>query len=272
MDDLQNCPLSPVRLSDRDKPAPRRTVVLSVGGDLFETTKDTLCVHENSFFAKMFKGSWKEAEVESDREAPIFIDRDPSVFPIILQYLRSSKVYLEESFSNSFLERIETEAEYYALPEVASACTEELEGRQKRAEKRDSVMPNSNAKHEQFKCVRCDLLDIYLEDGWSFVSVFKGDEMMGCSGNGPGLVAASPVQHRCSHCGVAVLGRTEEHFKLFQPTFAVVKKYVCSSDKPKLATLHAPNTFRDSRQASQQVPSPPTFTPLSPLVLDASFG
>ncbi|EYC09460.1 hypothetical protein Y032_0060g3130 [Ancylostoma ceylanicum] len=85
-------------------------VVLNVGGQKFFTTKETLkssVCRENTFFTNL-----------SDSQGEIFIDRDPSVFMYILNYLRDGKVAIpEDQFART---RICQEAEGYSSLRKAS--------------------------------------------------------------------------------------------------------------------------------------------------------
>ena len=59
---------------------------LNVGGEIFPTTKATLCFKPKSKLAKMVRG---ETEQLFDKDGNLFIDQDPKYFPYILQYLRT---------------------------------------------------------------------------------------------------------------------------------------------------------------------------------------
>ena len=59
---------------------------LNVGGEMFLTSKATLCFERWSGLAKMVRG---EKEQLFDKDGNLFIDQDPKYFPYILQYLRT---------------------------------------------------------------------------------------------------------------------------------------------------------------------------------------
>ncbi|VDK58064.1 unnamed protein product [Cylicostephanus goldi] len=64
-------------------------VVLNVGGTKFYTTVDTLrnsAAAENSIFVSM------DLAVSKTKNGEVFIDRDPTVFKYILNYLRDGRV------------------------------------------------------------------------------------------------------------------------------------------------------------------------------------
>ena len=68
---------------------PSEKVRLNVGGSLFETSLSTLCRDPTSLLASMFSGRHL-LSVESD--GSYFIDRDPTHFRLVLNYLRDLRV------------------------------------------------------------------------------------------------------------------------------------------------------------------------------------
>lgn len=64
---------------------------LSVGGDHFETSLETLLKDPNSMLAAMFSGRHYVQKCEDGR---YFIDRDGTHFRYILNYLRDGNTYL----------------------------------------------------------------------------------------------------------------------------------------------------------------------------------
>lgn len=66
--------------------APSNKIKFDVGGQHFATTVETLTKLPNTYFAAMFSGNWA---LELDSEGFVFLDRDPILFGIILQYLRT---------------------------------------------------------------------------------------------------------------------------------------------------------------------------------------
>ena len=63
----------------------RGRVTINMGGTHFETSVETL--RQCQFFRAMFSGSW---DCSAGAETPIFIDRDPARFAILLNFLRSN--------------------------------------------------------------------------------------------------------------------------------------------------------------------------------------
>eukprot|EP00026_Physarum_polycephalum_P012190 Phypoly_transcript_12469.p1 GENE.Phypoly_transcript_12469~~Phypoly_transcript_12469.p1 ORF type:complete len:326 (+),score=33.49 Phypoly_transcript_12469:114-1091(+) len=90
-------------------------ITLNVGGQKFTTSKTTLLSHKGSFFdAMLSSGKWKP-----DSKGRYFIDRNPELFPVILDYLRTGKVNLKK-YSYDVYEDLQTELDFYliSIPET----------------------------------------------------------------------------------------------------------------------------------------------------------
>jgi hypothetical protein len=91
-------------------------IKLDVGGTYFTTSKATLLKYKNSFFSGMFEGRY---EIHPDTaDGSYFIDRNPAVFPIILDFLRDGQNINIKSLTTSQLEQLRYEATYYQLPDL----------------------------------------------------------------------------------------------------------------------------------------------------------
>ncbi|CAH8440848.1 unnamed protein product [Heterobilharzia americana] len=100
-------------------------VNLNVGGRKFSTSRNTLLWNKNSFFSILLDGALPTMKDES---GAIFIDRDPDMFSIILNYLRTNELNLSGVDINS----LKNEAQFYALESLVrklSLCEENLLGR-----------------------------------------------------------------------------------------------------------------------------------------------
>jgi hypothetical protein len=62
---------------------------LNVGGQRFSTSRQTLTWISDSFFTAMLSGL---ISTNRDEQGYIFIDRDPKLFSIILNYLRTKEL------------------------------------------------------------------------------------------------------------------------------------------------------------------------------------
>lgn len=92
-------------------------IKLDVGGQIFATTITTLTKIPNSFFGAMFSGRWPD---KRDQDGCFFIDRDPSVFGMVIQFLRDyphNKIVLS-SLSLTQRAQLREDAEYYQLKEL----------------------------------------------------------------------------------------------------------------------------------------------------------
>jgi len=67
-------------------------VSINVGGNRFQTTLNTLVADQSSMLSAMFSGRFK---LEQDENGAIFIDRDPTHFRHILNFLRDGIEYLK---------------------------------------------------------------------------------------------------------------------------------------------------------------------------------
>jgi len=97
--------------------AAARKVVLDVGGQRFAVSKDTLLLQKDSFFHAMLgSDSWRP-----DADGSYFIDRNPLVFPVILEYLRTGKLDTRQ-YSYDISDLLKAELDYYliSIPESIS--------------------------------------------------------------------------------------------------------------------------------------------------------
>ncbi|KAJ3285006.1 BTB/POZ domain-containing protein kctd6 [Borealophlyctis nickersoniae] len=70
-------------MSNRDE-----TVSFNVGGRLFTTSKTTLNMHPDSMLTRMVNFP------KNDGQSTFFIDRDPDLFAVVLNYLRTNELHL----------------------------------------------------------------------------------------------------------------------------------------------------------------------------------
>mmetsp|Transcript_6452 Transcript_6452/g.7005 ORF Transcript_6452/g.7005 Transcript_6452/m.7005 type:complete len:206 (+) Transcript_6452:98-715(+) len=88
-------------------------VKLNVGGQLFTTTSTTLKAVSNSMLSAMFSGRFK---LEKDTSTnSVFIDRDPTYFHHILNWLRNKTL---PDLSLREIQSLIIEAEYYQLVDL----------------------------------------------------------------------------------------------------------------------------------------------------------
>jgi len=87
-------------------------IILNVGGERFSTSLSSLRSIKGSFFEKMFR---KGANTTIGADGTYFIDRDPSSFGHILDYLRNGDLLIK-SDDQSLRMKLLDDAEYYTLP------------------------------------------------------------------------------------------------------------------------------------------------------------
>jgi len=88
-------------------------IILNVGGKLFTTSLSTLRSVSGTFFEKMFR---KGANTTASADGKYFIDRDPSTFGYVLDYLRSGDLLIKSEDKNMRMQVL-ADAEYFQLPE-----------------------------------------------------------------------------------------------------------------------------------------------------------
>jgi len=69
-------------------------VELNVGGRVFHTTRETLCKGETLFKTLFSQLNTGDVDTQRDMEGRIFVDRNPDVFRITLDYLRTGVIRL----------------------------------------------------------------------------------------------------------------------------------------------------------------------------------
>ena len=99
-------------------------IKLNVGGNIFQTSVETLTKYPESLIAEMFSAKFN---LKTDDDGCYFIDRDGTHFRHILNYLRSGTTPVS-SILNAFSEEISIEAEYYGLVGLLNAIKAKLNG------------------------------------------------------------------------------------------------------------------------------------------------
>lgn len=87
-------------------------IILNVGGGIFETTRQTLTKQPNSMLYSMFCGR-NEDIVKPDEKGHYFIDRDPTHFKTILNYLRTNQFIFPKSETERA--QLELELDFYCI-------------------------------------------------------------------------------------------------------------------------------------------------------------
>lgn len=82
----------------------------------FSTSRQTLTWIPDTFFTALLSG---RISILRDEKGAIFIDRDPQVFSIILNYLRTKEIVLKDVDLRS----LKHEAEYYGISSLVKRLT-----------------------------------------------------------------------------------------------------------------------------------------------------
>lgn len=108
---------SPPMKRQRQSCAPTEGIIsLNVGGTTFVTMRSTLLNISESYFARRFGGQYDEAPTVNGH---FFIDRDPTHFRFVLQYLRDQRVDLPDGLDT--LKQLLTESMFFGMDGLAHA-------------------------------------------------------------------------------------------------------------------------------------------------------
>uniref|UniRef100_A0A914VBZ6 BTB domain-containing protein n=1 Tax=Plectus sambesii TaxID=2011161 RepID=A0A914VBZ6_9BILA len=91
-----------------------KLITLNVGGKHFTTRISTLM--QSEFFARLFNSDWREHINETGSNC-LFIDRNPDLFELILDFLRGSFLLPE---SDELRQRILIEADYFGVASMVA--------------------------------------------------------------------------------------------------------------------------------------------------------
>ncbi|XP_069764118.1 BTB/POZ domain-containing protein KCTD5-like isoform X2 [Narcine bancroftii] len=136
-------------------------VRLNVGGTHFLTTRQTLCREEKSFLYRLCQ---EEGELLSDRDetGAYLIDRDPTYFGPILNYLRHGKLVINKELAE---EGVLEEAEFYNIAPLIKLVKEKIK-------ERDCKPTQIPTKHvyRVLQCQEEELTQMVstMSDGWKF--------------------------------------------------------------------------------------------------------
>ncbi|XP_049678089.1 BTB/POZ domain-containing protein KCTD17 isoform X3 [Accipiter gentilis] len=147
-----------------DIPSPAGTqakwVKLNVGGTVFLTTRQTLCREQKSFLCRLCQG--EELQSDRDETGAYLIDRDPTYFGPILNFLRHGKLVLDKDMA---AEGVLEEAEFYNIGPLIRIIKDRLE-------EKDYTVTQVPPKHvyRVLQCQEEELTQMVstMSDGWRF--------------------------------------------------------------------------------------------------------
>uniref|UniRef100_A0A8C5FIR6 BTB domain-containing protein n=1 Tax=Gadus morhua TaxID=8049 RepID=A0A8C5FIR6_GADMO len=140
---------------------------LNVGGTCFLTTRQTLCRDPKSF---LYRLSQADPELDSDKDdtGAYLIDRDPTYFGPVLNYLRHGKLVLNRDLAE---EGVLEEAEFYNIPSLIKLLKDSIR-------ERDCRTSQAPVKHvyRVLQCQEEELTQMVstMSDGWKFEQVKAG--------------------------------------------------------------------------------------------------
>ena len=131
--------------------APSDSVLeINVGGTIFVTKKSTLSFENDSMLARLFDDESPFGELPRDQSDRVFLDRDPAVFGVVLEYLRcAGRLVGATARSADELSRVKEQAEFFGLSGLVSAVDEILEERQKAENARTKKATAEEAKRKR---------------------------------------------------------------------------------------------------------------------------
>jgi len=136
-------------------------VRLNVGGQTFLTTRSTLCRDPKSFFSRICKED-EGLSSDKDETGAFLIDRDPTYFGPILNFLRHSKLIIDKNLAE---EGVLEEAEFYNIAELIQLTRERIRNRENPIKK--------DSKKQVYRVLQChedELTQMVstMSDGWKF--------------------------------------------------------------------------------------------------------
>ncbi|KAE8576858.1 hypothetical protein XENTR_v10004351 [Xenopus tropicalis] len=136
-------------------------VRLNVGGTYFLSTKQTLCRDPKSFLYRLCQ---EDPDLDSDKDetGAYLIDRDPTYFGPILNYLRHGKLILNKELAE---EGVLEEAEFYNIASLVRLVKERIRDN----ENRTSQGPVKHV-YRVLQCQEEELTQMVstMSDGWKF--------------------------------------------------------------------------------------------------------
>ena len=114
---------------------------INVGGQIFTTTRATLCSQPGSMLARMFAAESPFQEFAQDDDERIYLDRDPEAFEHVLAFLRAGKLVRPPMMAENKVEDpklykldplalrvLAIEADYFGLGSLLKVVNELIDG------------------------------------------------------------------------------------------------------------------------------------------------
>ncbi|XP_036593997.1 BTB/POZ domain-containing protein KCTD5 isoform X1 [Trichosurus vulpecula] len=148
-------------LGERAAGGGSKWVRLNVGGTYFLTTRQTLCRDPKSFLYRLCQAD-PDLDSDKDETGAYLIDRDPTYFGPVLNYLRHGKLVINKDLAE---EGVLEEAEFYNITSLIKLVKD-------RIRERDSKTSQVPVKHvyRVLQCQEEELTQMVstMSDGWKF--------------------------------------------------------------------------------------------------------
>jgi hypothetical protein len=141
-------------------------IKLNVGGQVFATTRATLCREAGSMLARKFDPE-SNFQPPKELDGGVFLDRDPKIFSYVLSYLRNGCRVVSD-IPDEFLKELHADADYFGLDGLKRYC--------------DEPPPRARSKKEYRAIKFCsdddgmELLTKGLENGWRIEDKFEREK------------------------------------------------------------------------------------------------
>ncbi|XP_046351943.1 BTB/POZ domain-containing protein KCTD5-like [Haliotis rubra] len=138
-------------------------VRLNVGGTIFMTTRTTLCRDPKSFLYRLVQEDPDLGlNTDKDEEGAYLIDRDPTYFGPVLNYLRHGKLVINKDLAE---EGVLEEAEFYNITDLIKLAKDKI--RERDAKQNQTYMKNV---YRVLQCSEEELTQMVstMSDGWKF--------------------------------------------------------------------------------------------------------
>ncbi|XP_014675352.1 PREDICTED: BTB/POZ domain-containing protein KCTD5-like [Priapulus caudatus] len=144
---------------------PNQWVRLNVGGKCFLTTKTTLCRDPQSFLCRLCQED-HALNSDKDESGAYLIDRDPTFFGPVLNYLRHGKLVINKHLEE---EGVLEEAEFYNIEELIKLV-------KIRISERDSQKQQLERRKHVYRVLQCQEDELTqmvstMSDGWKFEQI-----------------------------------------------------------------------------------------------------
>ncbi|KAI0228143.1 BTB/POZ domain-containing protein KCTD5 [Lamellibrachia satsuma] len=140
---------------------PQAWVALNVGGTKFLTTRTTLCRDPKSFLYRLCQED-PDLHSAKDEDGAYLIDRDPTYFGPVLNYLRHGKLVINKDLAE---EGVLEEAEFYNITDLIKLV-------KRRISERDAKQNQTHMKtvYRVMQCSEEELTQLIstMSDGWKF--------------------------------------------------------------------------------------------------------